>query len=67
MTNKKGQAAVFELKRASDLNSMERSAEEAVNQLKLREYGNDLVDYDRIIGFGISFFRKRAFVRKANI
>ena len=67
LDNKKGQAAVFELKRASDLNSMERSADEAVNQLKLREYGNDLVDYDRIIGFGISFFRKRAFVRKANI
>ena len=44
---------------------MKTSAEEAISQLKAREYGNDLVDYDRIIGFGISFYRKRALVMAA--
>ena len=58
-------AAVFELKRSGTIEGMKASAEEAVCQLEGREYGSDLEDYDRIIGFGISFFRKRALVRKA--
>ena len=58
-------AAVFELKRSGTIEGMKASAEEAVCQFEGREYGSDLEDYDRIIGFGISFFRKRALVRKA--
>ena len=46
---------------------MEASADEAICQLREKEYGNDLVDYDRIIGFGISFYRKRALVRNTDI
>ena len=66
LDRKAGTAAVFELKRAESLDSMEASADEALCQLKDKEYGNDLVDYDRIIGFGISFYRKRALVRTAD-
>ena len=66
LDRKAGTAAVFELKRAESLDSMEASADEALCQLKDKEYGNDLVDYDRIIGFGISFYRKRALVRSAD-
>ena len=62
---KAGQAAVFELKIAGSLEDMGNAADKAVSQLHEREYGSDLEDYDRIIGFGISFFRKRALVRKA--
>ncbi len=60
---KGGQAAVFELKRASGIDTMENAADLAIGQLKNKEYGSDLIDYDRILGFGISFFRKRAFVK----
>ena len=56
---KGGQAAVFEFKRSENIEGMRKAAEEAVMQLKAREYGSDLIDYDRIIGYGISFFRKR--------
>ena len=66
LDRKAGIAAVFELKRAESLESMEASADEALCQLKDKEYGNDLVDYDRIIGFGVSFYRKRALVRTAD-
>lgn len=52
---------------ADSLESMERSADEAISQLRTREYGSDLMDYDKIIGFGISFFRKRAFAKVANL
>ena len=67
LDRKAGIAAVFELKRSDTLDGMEASANEAVSQLRRREYGNDLVDYDRIIGFGISFYRKRALVKAAEI
>ena len=62
LDRKAGTAAVFELKSAKTLDGMKDSAEKAIRQLKDREYGNDLVDYDKIISFGISFYRKRALV-----
>ena len=67
LDKKAGTAAIFELKRAETLESMETSADDAIRQLRTREYGNDLVDYDRILGFGISFYRKRALVKAADI
>ena len=62
-----GYAAVFELKIADSPEDMGNAADRAIAQLKEREYGSDLFDYDRIIGFGISFFRKRALVRTADM
>ena len=58
-------AAVFELKRSGTIEGMKASAEEAVCQLEGREYGSDLMDYNKIMGFGISFYRKRALVKAA--
>ena len=63
LDRKGGKAAVFELKRANSIEDMEKAAEKAVNQLKDRDYGGDIIDYDEIISFGISFFRKRALVK----
>ena len=66
LDRKAGTAAVFELKRSETLEGMEAAAEDAITQLRDREYGNDLIDYDKIIGFGISFYRKRALVKVAD-
>ena len=63
LDRKGGKAAVFELKRANSIEDMEKAAEKAVNQLKDRDYGGDIIDYDEIISFGISVFRKRALVK----
>ena len=60
-----GIAAVFELERADTLDGMEASANDAVRELREMEYGDDLTGLDKIIGFGISFYRKRALVKKA--
>ena len=65
LDKKGGRAAVFELKFSDTLDGMEAAANKAVSQLKDKEYGSDLVDYDRILYFGISFFRKRAFAKSA--
>ena len=66
LDRKAGTATVFELKRSETLEGMEAAAEDAISQLRDREYGNDLIDYDKIIGFGISFYRKRALVKVAD-
>ena len=66
LDRKAGTAAVFELKRSETLEGMAAAAEDAISQLRDREYGNDLIDYDKIIGFGISFYRKRALVKLAD-
>ena len=60
-------AAVFEVKRTKAKDGMEKAAEEAVKQLEKREYGDDIDDYESVIGYGISFFRKRAVVKKADV
>ena len=62
-----GYAAVFELKLADSPEDMRNAADRAIAQLKECEYGSDLFDYDRIIGFDISFFRKRALARTADM
>ena len=66
LDRKAGTAAVFELKRSETFEGMKAAAEDAITQLRDREYGNDLIDYDKIIGFGISFYRKRALVKVAD-
>lgn len=65
LDKKKGVAAVFELKRAKSIDDMKIAAEDAVKQIERRKYGSDLVDYDKIICYGIAFYRKRALVMKS--
>lgn len=60
-------AAVFEVKRTTAKGGMEKAAEEAVKQLEKREYGDDIDDYESVIEYGISFFRKRTVVKKADV
>lgn len=59
-------AAVFELKHASSRDDMKSAAEDALRQAEERGYGGDLDNYDEIIRYGVSFFKKRAFVEVAD-
>ena len=60
-----GQVAVFEAKYSRVLESMERDCEAALEQIDERMYTEEYEDdYDNILCYGISFFKKRCLVRK---
>ena len=60
-----GQAAIFETKRAQSRQQMESACLEALKQVEERQYDGDfLEDYDRVICYGIAFYRKQCRVRK---
>lgn len=64
---KNKRVAVFELKRTESKDGLKDAADKAVKQLEENKYGHDLSGYRRIIGFGVSFFRKEALVKVADI
>ena len=65
LDRKNRRAAVFEVKRTSSADDMEKAAESALEQIRAMEYGDDLQGYREIIRYGIAFFRKDAVVMKA--
>ena len=65
LDRKNRRAAVFEVKRTSSADDMEKTAESALEQMQAMEYGDDLQGYREIIRYGIAFFRKDAVVMKA--
>ena len=65
LDRKNRRAAVFEVKRTSSADDMEKAAESALEQMRAMEYGDDLQGYREIIRYGIAFFRKDAVVMKA--
>ena len=65
LDRKNRRAAVFEIKRTSSADDMEKAAESALEQMQAMEYGDDLQGYREIIRYGIAFFRKDAVVMKA--
>ena len=54
---------ILEVKRAHSRDDMEKLATQALEQLKDREYGNDLGGYSKVVGYGVAFFRKEALVK----
>ena len=57
--------AVFEAKYAKTMEKMEAECERALNQINDRMYTKEYEeDYDHILCYGISFFRKRCMVKK---
>ena len=54
---------ILEVKRAQSRDDLEKLATQALAQLKDREYGSDLEDYSKVIGYGVAFFRKEALVK----
>ena len=56
--------AVFEAKYAASLDEMGQKCEEALHQIDKRMYAKEFEDkYDRILCYGISFFKKRCRIR----
>lgn len=57
--------AIFEVKYSKKMENMEKDCERAIDQMEQRMYAKEYEeDYDTILCYGISFFKKRCFVRK---
>lgn len=60
-----GQVAVFEAKTSKTMDLMSRDCEDAIRQIDDRMYAKEYEDeYDHILCYGISFFKKRCLVKK---
>ena len=60
-----GRVAIFEAKYTKSLNSMECECNNALQQIDDRMYAKEYEDdYDQILCYGISFFKKRCMVKK---
>ena len=60
-----GQVAVFEAKTSKTMEAMSRDCEDAIRQIDDRMYAKEYEDeYDHILCYGISFFKKRCLVKK---
>lgn len=60
--------AVFEAKYAKKLEDMDRECEDALDQIDARMYAKDFEDdYDQVLCYGISFFKKRCLVRRRSL
>ena len=57
--------AVFEVKYSRARKELEKDCEKALEQIDDRMYAEEFEDdYDRVICYGISFFKKRCFLRR---
>lgn len=60
-----GQVAVFEAKTSKTMEAMSRDCEDAIRQINDRMYAKEYEDeYDHILCYGISFFKKRCLVKE---
>ena len=60
-----GQVAVFEAKTSKTMEAMSRECEDAIRQIDDRMYAKEYEDeYDHILCYGISFFKKRCLVKE---
>ncbi|MGN0353986.1 MAG: AAA family ATPase [Muricoprocola sp.] len=63
-----GRVAVFEAKYSRTLDGMADACERALNQIDERMYAAEFEDnYDHILCYGISFYKKRCLVRKKEL
>ena len=60
-----GRVAIFEAKYAKSISEMEKDCDRALNQIEQQMYAKDYEEeYDEILCYGISFFKKRCLVKK---
>lgn len=60
-----GQVAVFEVKYTHDLKNLEKDCDRGIAQIDDRMYAKAFEDeYDQVLCYGISFFKKRCIVKK---
>ena len=56
--------AIFEAKYSKSLDNMEKDCDRALEQINVKMYATEFEDdYDEILCYGISFFKKRCMVR----
>lgn len=62
--DQKDRVIVIEIKRAGGMKGMESACQAALKQIREREYAKGLEDeYDEILGYGMSFYKKKCLVR----
>ena len=62
-----GRVAIFEAKYTKTLTNLEHDSDIALQQIDDRMYANEYEDdYDEILCYGISFFKKRCMIKKKN-
>ena len=61
--NQNRRAIIIEIKSSENRSDMDNDADEAINHIINEKYAEGLKDYDHILCYGISFFRKRAKVK----
>ena len=60
-----GKVAIFEAKKSQNPEEMKLDCEKAIKQINEKMYANEFEDaYDKILCYGISFFKKRCLVKK---
>ena len=60
-----GRVAIFEVKYSKKLEDMSKDCEKALQQIDTKLYAKEYEDdYDEVLCFGISFFKKRCIVKK---
>lgn len=60
-----GMATVFEIKYSKNIGNLSRDCDAALRQIDARMYAKDLEDdYDQVLCYGISFFKKRCVIKK---
>ncbi len=65
--DRRHRAVILELKYSKQLKDMERYCEMALQQIRKRRYGESMEEYDEIICYGISFFKKRCMVKMESL
>ena len=60
-----GRVAIFEAKYTQNLENLEKTCDKAIEQIDTKMYAKEYEDdYDEILCYGISFFKKRCMVKK---
>ena len=59
---------IMEAKHSQNVNNMQTDCLKAVNQIAVKKYIEDFLDdYDTVVCYGISFFRKRCLVKRIDL
>ena len=67
MDSYNGRVAIFEVKYSKSLENLERDCDRALSQIDRKMYAKDFEEeYDEVLCFGISFFKKRCLVKYRN-
>ena len=67
MDSRGGRVAIFEAKYVKEVSRMNNACEDAILQIKEKMYAEDFSDsYDKVLVYGIAFYKKRCMVKCAD-